>query len=137
MQLLDPQQPAPDAGPELRFREVAQQELCFENSSEIPVGTVEAILGRASNQAVVAYLRVSTGSQDLATQKLAILDFAQKRRFTVDEFIESKISSRKSPLERRIDEMCWEGFRWAIACWSASCRGSAVASVRCCRSLPR
>ena len=53
----------------------------------------------------VAYLRVSTGSQDLATQKLAILDFTQKRRFTVDEFIESKISSRKSPTERRIEEM--------------------------------
>ena len=52
MQLLDFQQPAPDAGPELRFREVAQQELCFENSSEIPVGAVEAILGRASNQAL-------------------------------------------------------------------------------------
>ena len=53
----------------------------------------------------VAYLRVSTGSQDLATQKLAILDFTQKRRFTVDAFIESKISSRKSPAERRIEEM--------------------------------
>ena len=53
----------------------------------------------------VAYLRVSTGSQDLATQKLAILDFTQKRRFTVDEFIESRISSRKSPTERRIEEM--------------------------------
>ena len=46
-----------------------------------------------------------TGSQDLATQKRAILDFAQKRRFTVEEFIESKISSRKSPTERRIEEM--------------------------------
>ena len=53
----------------------------------------------------VAYLRVSTGSQDLATQKLVILDFTQKRRFTVDEFIESQASSRKSPIERRIEEM--------------------------------
>ena len=53
----------------------------------------------------VAYLRVSTRSQDLANQKLAILEFSQKRRFTVDEFIEARISSRKSPLERRIDEM--------------------------------
>ena len=53
----------------------------------------------------VAYLRVSTRSQDLANQKLAILEFSQKRRFTVDQFIESRISSRKSPLERRIDEM--------------------------------
>ena len=44
-------------------------------------------------------------SQDLANQKLAILEFSQKRRFTVDEFIEARISSRKSPLERRIEEM--------------------------------
>ena len=54
---------------------------------------------------IVAYLRVSTRSQDLANQKLAILEFSQKRRFTVDQFIESRISSRKSPFERRIDEM--------------------------------
>ena len=55
----------------------------------------------------VAYLRVSTRSQDLANQKLAILEFSQKRQFPIDEFrvIESRISSRKSPLERRIDEM--------------------------------
>ena len=42
---------------------------------------------------------------DLANQKLEILDFTQKRRFTVDAFIESRISSRKSPIERRIEEM--------------------------------
>ena len=53
----------------------------------------------------VAYLRVSPRSQDLANQKLAILEFSQKRRFPIDQFIESRISSRKSPLERRIDEM--------------------------------
>ena len=53
----------------------------------------------------VAYLRVSTRSQDLANQKLAILEFSQKRRFLIDQFIESRISSRQSPLERRIDEM--------------------------------
>ena len=41
----------------------------------------------------VAYLRVSTRSQDLDNQKLAILEFSQKRRFTVDEFIEARISS--------------------------------------------
>ena len=53
----------------------------------------------------VAYLRVSTRSQDLANQKLAILEFSQKRRFPIDQFIESRTSSHKSPLERRIDEM--------------------------------
>jgi DNA invertase Pin-like site-specific DNA recombinase len=40
----------------------------------------------------VAYLRVSTRSQDLANQKLAILEFSQKRRFPIDQFIESRIS---------------------------------------------
>ena len=53
----------------------------------------------------VAYLRVSTRSQDLANQKPAILEFSQKRRFPIDQFIESRISSRQSPLERRIDEL--------------------------------
>ena len=53
----------------------------------------------------VAYLRVSTRSQDLANQKPAILEFSQKRRFPIDQFIESRISSRNSPLQRRIDEM--------------------------------
>ena len=51
MQLLDLQQPAPDAGPELWFGEVAQQKLRLEDPAQIPVGAVEAILGRASNQA--------------------------------------------------------------------------------------
>ena len=32
-------------------------------------------------------------------------EFSQKRRFPIDQFIESRISLRKSPLERRIDEM--------------------------------
>ena len=32
-------------------------------------------------------------------------ELSQKRRITVDQFIESRISSRKRPLERRIDEM--------------------------------
>ena len=53
----------------------------------------------------VAYLRVSTRSQDLANQKLTILEFSQKRRFAIDRFIESRISSRQSPLERRIEEL--------------------------------
>ena len=53
----------------------------------------------------VAYLRASTRSQDLANQKLAILEFSQNRRFPIDRFIESRISSRQSPLERRIEEL--------------------------------
>ena len=41
----------------------------------------------------VAYLRVSTGSQDLANQKMAVLDYARQQRFTVDRFVEAQVSS--------------------------------------------
>lgn len=53
----------------------------------------------------VAYLRVSTGSQDLANQKLAILDYARLNHFAVDRFIEAQASSRKGPDQRRTDEL--------------------------------
>ena len=36
----------------------------------------------------VAYLCVSTQAQDLATQKLAILEFSRKHRVPIDHFIE-------------------------------------------------
>src|SRR3954447_12822350 len=53
----------------------------------------------------VAYLRISTGSQDLATQKLAVLDYARQNRLSVDRFVEAQASSRKGRDERRIDEL--------------------------------
>ena len=53
----------------------------------------------------VAYLRISTGSQDLANQKLAILDYARQKRFAVDRFVEVQASSRKGRDQRQIDEL--------------------------------
>jgi DNA invertase Pin-like site-specific DNA recombinase len=53
----------------------------------------------------VAYLRVSTGSQDLANQKMAVLDYARQKRYTVDRFVEAQISSRKNPAQRGIEEL--------------------------------
>jgi len=53
----------------------------------------------------VAYLRISTGSQDLANQKLAILDYARQKRFAVDRFVEAHASSRKGRDRRQIDEL--------------------------------
>jgi DNA invertase Pin-like site-specific DNA recombinase len=53
----------------------------------------------------VAYLRVSTGSQDLANQKMAVLDHARRQRFTVDRFVEAQVSSRKDPARRGIDDL--------------------------------
>ncbi len=51
----------------------------------------------------VAYLRVSTGSQDLNTQRLAILDYAHRQRLHVDDFVEMTVSSRKTLKERGIE----------------------------------
>src|SRR5262249_31980866 len=53
----------------------------------------------------VAYLRISTGAQDLANQKLAILDYAQQKRFAVDRFVEAQSSTRKGRDQRQIDEL--------------------------------
>ena len=53
----------------------------------------------------IAYLRVSTGSQDLANQKLAVLDYARQKHFAIDRFVEAQASSRKGRDTRRIDEL--------------------------------
>src|SRR3954454_15335852 len=56
----------------------------------------------------VAYLRISTGSQDLANQKLAILDYARRERFAIDRFVEAQASSRKGRDQRRVEELLGE-----------------------------
>lgn len=56
----------------------------------------------------VAYLRISTGSQDLANQKLAVLDYARRERFAIDRFVEAQASSRKGRDERRVEELLGE-----------------------------
>lgn len=53
----------------------------------------------------IGYLRVSTETQDLQKQKHLLLEFAQRERIQIDEFIEVEVSSRKSHSERRIDEL--------------------------------
>ena len=53
----------------------------------------------------IAYLRVSTDGQDLKNQKLEILDYAQKHSFTINDWIEVKVSSRKSTKERLVDQL--------------------------------
>lgn len=52
---------------------------------------------------VCAYLRVSSDTQDTNHQRLAILDYAQRARFQIDEFIEVEMSSRRSPVDRKLD----------------------------------
>jgi len=53
----------------------------------------------------VAYIRASTDKQDIDNQRLQVLDYANKHKVSVDEFIEITISSRKTSKQRRIDEM--------------------------------
>ena len=53
----------------------------------------------------IAYLRASTGKQDLNNQKLEILEFCRKQDLKIDEFMKITISSRKTSKQRRIDEM--------------------------------
>ena len=52
----------------------------------------------------VAYLRVSTNEQDLSNQKLAILEFAQKEGFNIDEFVETTISTRRKKQQTQLDD---------------------------------
>lgn len=52
---------------------------------------------------IIAYIRVSTQMQSTENQKLAILEYASKHQFQVDEFIEITASTRKSKKDRKID----------------------------------
>ena len=66
----------------------------------------------------VAYLRISTGSQDLTHQKLAVLDYARQKHLTIDRFVKAQASSRKGRDQRRIEEllgMLAEGDRLVVS----------------------
>ncbi len=52
----------------------------------------------------LAYLRVSSGAQELANQKYAILDYAQQQGIAIDEFVEAQVSTRKAIEKRGINE---------------------------------
>ncbi len=53
----------------------------------------------------IGYIRVSTEDQDLTKQKHFLLEYSQQQHILIDEFIEVEMSSRKTPTERRIDEL--------------------------------
>lgn len=53
----------------------------------------------------VGYIRVSTDEQDLNKQKHLLLEYAQQQRLIIDQFVEAEVSSRKTPKERRIEEL--------------------------------
>jgi DNA invertase Pin-like site-specific DNA recombinase len=53
----------------------------------------------------IAYIRVSTDKQDLDNQKLSILEYARKHDLTVSDFIEVRLSTRKSTHDRKIENV--------------------------------
>lgn len=54
---------------------------------------------------MLAYLRTSTDQQDLNNQRLEILEYARQHQIHIADFIAIAISSRKTPYERRIEEL--------------------------------
>jgi len=52
---------------------------------------------------IIGYLRISTSKQDIDSQKLAIMSYAQSQRLNIDEFIEIQASSRLSQDQRKIN----------------------------------
>jgi DNA invertase Pin-like site-specific DNA recombinase len=48
----------------------------------------------------VAYIRISTGGQDLDSQRLTILDYAHRQGLRVDTFVEARVSSRYAAVKR-------------------------------------
>jgi len=53
----------------------------------------------------IGYIRVSSDKQDLEKQKFVLLDYANKNKTLIDQFVEIEISSKKDRSERRIDEL--------------------------------
>jgi DNA invertase Pin-like site-specific DNA recombinase len=58
-----------------------------------------------ANKKIWGYIRVSTNNQNTENQRLAILSYANSKGLKVDNWIEVKASTRKSPMARKIDEL--------------------------------
>ncbi|MBF0227822.1 MAG: recombinase family protein [Desulfobacterales bacterium] len=54
---------------------------------------------------IIGYVRVSKINQEPEHQRNTILEFANRNRIIVDEFMRIEISSRKSKEQRKIDEL--------------------------------
>ena len=53
----------------------------------------------------IGYIRVSTDKQTVDNQRLAIHDYCHRSKFQVEDWIEVNMSSRRTPAQRRIDEL--------------------------------
>lgn len=53
---------------------------------------------------IIAYLRVSTDNQDIESQKMAVLEYANREGLQVARFVEIIISSRKKEQKTHLDD---------------------------------
>ena len=51
---------------------------------------------------IYGYIRVSTDKQTVENQRFEIINYAQKKGFCIDSWIEETISGTKSPCKRRL-----------------------------------
>ena len=66
----------------------------------------------------IGYIRVSSDKQTVDNQRLAILNYCNKEGIKIDDWIEVNMSSKRSPAQRRIDELLdrlQEGDRLIVA----------------------
>jgi DNA invertase Pin-like site-specific DNA recombinase len=64
---------------------------------------------KRTKRKVVAYLRVSSADkQDVGSQKLAVMEYAQRNGIKIDKIIETEMSSRRSKKLRKLDELFGE-----------------------------
>ena len=54
---------------------------------------------------IIAYIRTSTLKQETNNQKLEILEYAQQHNLKIDQILSVQVSSKKTPLQRRIEEL--------------------------------
>jgi DNA invertase Pin-like site-specific DNA recombinase len=54
---------------------------------------------------VIAYARVSTDKQDVAAQKLVLLEYARKQQILIRHFISVEMSAGKPAAERKVEEL--------------------------------
>ena len=62
-------------------------------------------MSKKPDRQIIAYIRVSTGKQDLDKQRHLLRSHAQSQQLLITEFIDADISSPKSTKERRVDEL--------------------------------
>lgn len=54
---------------------------------------------------IIAYVRVSSNKQDADLQELEIRRYADEKKMIISEVLSIQVSSHKTPLQRRIDEI--------------------------------